>query len=85
MSSFGRVKLTTVWKMLQKCASDYEAIEGKHYYEIRYKGKTFPRLSTGPHKKNKNQSEIEIGHVRQMVRHLDIDSACAKRELPALR
>ncbi|MFO8072729.1 MAG: hypothetical protein R6V85_12730 [Polyangia bacterium] len=68
--------------MLKKCAPGYTKKERKHNWLIRYDGKSFPNLPKGAHKRRK--AEIEIGHVRQLVRLFEIED-CAAAEIPALR
>ena len=82
MSSFGQVQLSRVWKMLKKCAEDYAAIEQPHSWRIEYDGKVYPNFPLG--KRSKATPEIELGHVRKMVRHLGLDPQCVRKHLPQL-
>ena len=82
MSSFGQVKLTKVWKMLDACAEGYKVVEQAHSWRVMYEGRTFPRLQLG--KRSSATREVELGHVQKMVRHLGIDPECAWRHLPQL-
>lgn len=81
MSSKGQVKLRKIWKMLDACAPGYQIREGKHKFIVMWKGRTFPDLPKGQHGK---KSEIELGHVRRMIRMLGIDGKCAKKKLKQL-
>ena len=83
MSSFGQVKLSKVWRMLDKCADGYVPKEQKHLWCVMYKGKTFPSLQLG--KRSSNTPEVELGNVQKMVNHLGIDQECARKYLPQLR
>lgn len=82
MSSFGQVKLSKVWKMLDSCADGYEAVEQQHSWRVMYKGRTYPKLQLG--KRSSATREVELGHVKKMIRHLGIDPECASRHLPQL-
>jgi len=83
MSSFGQVKLSKVWKMLENCADGYIAKEQKHLWRVMYEGKTFPSLQLG--KRSSKTPEVELGNVQKMVNHLGIDQDCARLYLPQLR
>ncbi len=83
MSSFGQVKLSKVWKMLDACADGYKAKEQPHTWRVTYRGRTFPSLQLG--KRASNKPEVELGCVQKMIRHLGIDLDCAWRHLPQLR
>ena len=82
MATRGQVRLKNILKMLRKCAPGYTFEEKTHLHWVRYQGRTF-RLPQGKHGVG-NNAEIEIGHVRGLVKHLDIDPDCAKRQLPQL-
>jgi hypothetical protein len=69
--------------MLRNCASGYEIIEKPHKYCVRYGGKTYPSLPKGDHGSG-SRAEIQVGHVRNMIRHLNIDLDCANSYLPVL-
>lgn len=81
MTSFGLVKFKLIERMLRRCAEGFTIEAKKHRYWVRWKGRTYRALPQGQHGK---KTEIEIGHIRAMVRHLQIDLDCAKREIPAL-
>ena len=76
MGSFGTVPLRTVKKLLQECAEGSELKRKKHRYWVLYNGKTYRGLPLGQHGK---KTEIEIGHLRSMVRFLGIDTDCAAK------
>ncbi len=82
MSSFGLVALSAIWGMLKTCAPGHEVRLKKHRYWVLWRGK-MATLPTGPH--GKGNPGTQIGHVRHMIRQLEIEFDCAKRELAALR
>jgi len=63
--------------MLDDCAPGYTFKETAHNFFVMYNGRTYPSLPKGGH--GKKSPEIEIGHVRQMGRHLQIDRDCERR------
>ena len=69
--------------MLDDCAPGHTVMVRVHNYVVGYKGRSFPRLPLGPHGKRDNPG-IQIGHVKQMVRQLELSSDCVKRHLPQL-
>ena len=85
MSSFGMVPLKEIFSMLKKCAPGHTVEKHKHYFWVSYKGAVYRSLPTGKHGKRKGRADIEVGHVRKMIRHLEIDLKCAKKHLPILR
>ena len=68
--------------MLDACAPGYTRRETDHFHQVSYRGKTYRALPLGKHGARHNP-EIEAGHVRALVRHLEILD-CAKRELPRI-
>lgn len=68
--------------MLDKCAPGYSRQQCLHNWQVSFNGRTYYRLPLGRHGKRDNP-EIEIGHVKNMIRHFEIGD-CAKRELPQL-
>lgn len=76
------VTLASVRKMLKKCAPGAEIEEKLHHHWVRYNGKTFRSLSIGV--RGSRDPEVEIGIVVGMMRHLEIDQPCARREIPQL-
>lgn len=69
--------------MLDACAPRHTRKENLHHYCIRFNGKTYPSLPKGEHGRGL-RAEIELGHVKKMIRHLGIDLDCAKKHLPGL-
>ncbi len=67
--------------MLKVCAPGCVITKKTHHYWIEYEGRTYPSFPKGEHGK-KRRAEIEVGHIKKMVRHLHIDEECAKKELP---
>jgi hypothetical protein len=65
------VKWRAVEEMLNRCAPGWELRVTDHYRSIRWRGNTFPSFP-GPKK-----GEVQVGHVRHLVRHLLIDRGCA--------
>lgn len=82
MSSFGQVKLAKVWKMLDRCADGYTAVQQGHNWRVMWRGQTFPNLQLG--KRKSKTPEVEMGGVEKMVKHLGIDRDCAWHHLPQL-
>ena len=75
--------MSAIRTMLEACAPGFRIEEKLHRNWVRYKGKTFPGLPKGEH--GKGDPEIEIGHVRKLIRFLGIDQSCAEKHLPTLR
>ena len=67
--------------MLDVCALGHQIKETKHNYCIRYDGRTYFAFPKGDHGKGL-RAEIEVGHIKKMVRHLRIDEDRVKQELP---
>lgn len=84
MGSFGLLPLKQVWAMLKRCAPGHTIETREHNHCIRYNGRTFPNLPLGPHGARTN-SETQVGHVKHMVRQLELEIDCVNRELPQLR
>lgn len=83
MSSFATVRLKVILRMLDRCAPGAAIENKKHRYWVRYGGKTYRGLPLGRHGRRENP-EVEIGHVRQLIRYFGIDGDCARRAIPAL-
>ena len=83
MISFGQAPLREIWAMLDQCAPGHTRKARVHNYCIYYRDRSFPRLPLGEHGKRTNPA-IELGHVRQMVRQLQLDPDCVQRSLPQL-
>jgi len=86
VTSRGQVKLKKLIKMLDTCAPGYSMEAKKHHSWVSYRGRTFRSLPLGQHGKRKPGAvEIEIGHIKQLIRHLAIDPECARKNLAQLR
>lgn len=83
MAGFGQVPIKAIWDMLDACAPGWTARQGLHKWRVMWRDKTYPSLPRGEH--GKTNPEIELGHVKKMIRHLEIDHDCARRHLPILR
>ncbi len=74
-------------EMLSECAPSHEVVEKTHFYWVTWKDRIYRTLPKGSHKdrgKRSGQAEIEIGHVKKMIRHLQIDFECARKVIPRL-
>lgn len=65
------VALADVLRMLQECAPGFEIRRTTHGRIVTWNGRVFRDLP--------KFDDIEIGHIRKMVRHLGIDKDCAKK------
>ena len=83
MSGFGCVRLSAILKMLKSCAPGRIITEGKHKLVVRYNDLIYHNLQKGDH--GEHDPELQLGGIRQMVRHLKLDPKCVKRFLPQLR
>jgi len=63
--------------MTEKCAPGSTWTPGTHSFKVKYDGRCYPSLP--------KHQDIEIGHIRKMVRHLQIDRKCATAQIPALK
>lgn len=59
-----------ILRMLENCAKGFDLRRTTHGRRVEFNGKTFRDLP--------KFDEIEVGHVRKMVRNLGIDKDCAK-------
>ncbi len=87
MGSFGQVRRKDLLAMLKECCPDFKIREGKHLDTVMCGKKSFPGLPKGSHSSRGPRSgrgQIQILHVRQLVRQLEIDEECAKKHLPIL-
>jgi hypothetical protein len=84
MPTSGRIPLKQIWRMLDHCAPGYEVTTREHNFLVTYNGLSYPSLPRGEHGKRQNP-EIEKGHVRHLVRQLELDPECTKKYLPQLR
>ncbi len=82
MGAGGVVTLEEVWQMPDRCAPGHTRDARTHHWCVRYAGRTFPRPPLGAHGRRKFPS-VEVGFVRQMVRHLGIGT-CAQAWIDGL-
>ena len=69
-----------VLEMMDNCAKGYVRKKGAHNWRIFFGTGAFATLPFGRHGSRENP-EIEIGHVRTMIRKLGVDKACAESRL----
>ena len=69
--------------MLETCAPGHTRTETTHYWRVAFGTKVYPTLPLGKHG-SRRDSEIQVGHVKKMVRLLEI-LECAKRQIEQLR
>jgi len=74
------VKLNDVWRMLDGCAQGYTKMASRHYWTVGFNKRSYRSLPLGGHGRRKNP-EIETGHVRALIRHLQIPEDCAAQYL----
>jgi hypothetical protein len=84
MPSRGLVRLKAICEMLDACAPGYTMKEHLHNYSVTWNGKTYPTLPRGAQGSGA-RAEIQLGHVKKMIRFLGIDAECARRHLPILQ
>lgn len=65
----GTAAFADIERMLKHCAKGYSIRLANHGYLVKYNNRVFRAL---PKFKN-----VELGHIRKMVRHLGIDWKCA--------
>lgn len=70
------VPLAIIYKLLEACAVGHTTRQTTHAIKVSYNGKEYPTLPS--------YGDIEIGHIRSMVRVLEIDKECANRFIPNL-
>jgi hypothetical protein len=63
-----------VERMLKRCAAGYTMRRTTHGYSIKFNGRTYPSMP--------KFDNIELGHIRKMVRHLQINRDCARQTIP---
>lgn len=68
--------ITDVEKLLEDCAAGFTSRNTTHALQIRYKGKCYPSLPS--------YKDIELNHIRKMVRTLEISKECANKYIPGL-
>lgn len=69
--------------MLDQCARGHTRSPKTHHWVVTFNALTYHTLPKGAH--GKNDPEIEIGHVKKMVKFLNIGRVCANGMLPILR
>jgi len=69
--------------MLDVCLPGYRRKERTHNWCISAGDRSYPRIPRDTHNKRHNP-DIQIGHVRSLVRFFDIRE-CAESQLPQLR
>ena len=82
MATGGQARMSKVVAMLEACADGFSINPKEHLQWVFYNGKT-SRLPKGEH--GKVDPEIQKGHIKRMIRHLEIDLECAKKHLEILR
>ena len=83
MATHGLIAWKKIAKMLNECARGWRE-EAKIHKKWIYFGNFEPfKLPLGEHGKRDNP-DIQVGHVRGLVRHFDI-AECAEGELEQLR
>lgn len=75
--------MRVVWAMLDHCAPGHIRTAKKHNWIVRFRGKTYSRFPLGEHGARKDP-DIQIGHVRNLARHLGIVD-CAREQIEQLR
>lgn len=63
--------MSDIKRMLESCAPGHSIRLANHSWVIKYNGLVYRNLP--------KFDNIELGHVRKMVRHLGIDKDCAKK------
>ena len=76
------IPIGDIRRRLQHCAPTATIELKKHRYWVKYNELTFRGLPKGSH--GDRRVQIESGHVVQLVKHLQIDQACAQLQLPIL-
>lgn len=84
MSSFGEVPLKKVLEMLDACAPGYTKKAREHNIVIYYGQHEYPSLPLGKHGKREDPG-VQVGHLKNMVKALDLDTDCVRQHLPQLQ
>jgi hypothetical protein len=77
MGSRGLVKFKAILEMLKDCAPGFDVQEKLHFRWILYGGKTYHEFP--------KHSDVPVGHLKKMIRFLEINLDCAKKHLELLR
>jgi hypothetical protein len=83
VATLGLIPWKTVQKMLNACADGWRFRDKKHKRWLYYGDREPFKLPLGPHGK-RQQHDLQIGHIRGLVRHLGI-SDCAAQHIEQLR
>jgi hypothetical protein len=80
------IALSDVFRMLESCAPGHEVKLKLHHYWVIFRGRTFTSLPKGPGAGGARslRTPVHAQVVRKLVRHLEIDPACAAEAIPAL-
>ena len=65
------VPFNKVQKLLKNCANGHSIRTTKHNKSIKYNNKSYQAFP--------KHNEIEIGHVKSLIKSLNIDQDCAKK------
>ena len=78
------VKSGKVWRMLEACLPGHRRELKTHHVWVTFQERRF-NLPAGPHGKQRggNRYDIELGHIRHLVRMFDIWD-CARKHIPDL-
>jgi hypothetical protein len=68
--------LSDLLALLSNCAPGHTLRNTTHALKVQYNGKSSPALPS--------YNDIELGHIRKMVRTLEINKECANKYIPGL-
>jgi len=74
------VRLGEILKAIRICAPGARVVLKTHHYWVFSQARVFRGLPKGSGR-NDTAAEVEFGHVRKMVRMLDLDRECFERLL----
>lgn len=69
------VSFRSVSKMLEDCAPGAMVRLATHSRVVEYNGKVYRKLP--------KHDNIELGHIRKLIRNLEIDRDCAAKHIPS--
>jgi hypothetical protein len=72
----GTASIADIEELLKNCAPGFTSRNTTHALQIKYNGKSYPSLPS--------YKDIELGHIRKMVRTLEINKECANKYIPGL-
>ena len=83
----GRYTVAQITAMMSKCAPDARMVQRGHHYRAVRGSLRYTNLpkGSGPTGEPPNKVHVEDGHVRALVRALQIDEECARKHLPFAR